>query len=994
MITETVTTRKFTNKPDLKMTTFGMKTRTRIGTWNVRTLSETSRLAQVCKEFNTYRLTLLGLCETRWYDSGEFTTSDGLTLLYSGKTSNEPRSSGVGILLSKPAKKSLIDWKPYSDRIITARLRTRARNLTCIQCYAPTEAAELSTKESFYDLLGNVLKTVPRGDIVIMMGDFNAQVGPDNTNVESTMGKHGLGRLTENGEMLLDTCTTNNLVIGGTLFPHPRVHKVTWVSPDGITENQIDHITISRKWRGSLLDVRNKRGADIASDHHLVLATIRIKIAAIRKNNEVSRRRFNVNKLDEPTVANSFTDALKTSLQSNNNNIDRSWEETKQIFIQAADNHLGYKNNLRKEWISDETWKLILDRKEAKALINSSRTRSNKTIYQRMHNSLNREVKRSARRDKRNWVNNIAKEAQAAAETYRIGDLYRAAKKLTNTAKSTCKPLKNNDGELVTSKQEQLKLWEEFYGRMLSTSPPMQQTICSCESHLTNTNISTDCPNVTEICNAIKLLKNNKSPGIDNISPELLKIDVDTSAQLLAPIINQFWCSEQLPEEIAEGVIVNLPKKGDLTDRKNWRGITLLSMVNKVIAQIINVRLSTALLPALRKEQAGFRAHKSCVDHVNSLRVIVEQSVEWRSPLYLTFIDFEKAFDTLNHASIWNALECKGVPTKLIALIKGLYENATCRILHENQLSNKINICSGVRQGCVLSPLLFNCVLDVIMHRATRHRSGITWGLQGRLEDLDYADDICLLTHTFSDMQSKLSLVQEIASYAGLKINIGKTKVMRINVNNEQILYVNGQALAEVESFCYLGSILDKSGGSKADISSRINKARQAFGQLKRVWNSSYLSIQTKLRIFNSNVKSTLLYGCETWNAATRDMQSVQVFVNKCLRKILQIYWPRTITNNQLWLETQQQPIQIEIRKRKWSWIGHTLRKQITDIARQAIDWNPQGSRRRGRPSHTWKRQIESEISHLHLSWNEVKRLALDRAHWNDLVAALCSLQE
>lgn len=968
-----------------------MKTRTRIGTWNVRTLSETSRLAQVCKEFKSYKLTMLGLCETRWYDSGEFTTADGLTLLYSGKSSDEPRSSGVGILLSQPAKKALIEWKPYSDRIITARLRTRARNLTCIQCYAPTEAAELSVKESFYDLLSSILTSVHRGDIVIMMGDFNAQVGADNTSAESTMGKHGLGRLTENGELLVDTCTTNNLVIGGTLFPHPRVHKVTWVSPDGITENQIDHITISRKWRGSLLDVRNKRGADVGSDHHLVIATIRIKIAAIKKNTQTSQKRYNVDKLKDSTVANSFTLELKTSLR-NSNNRNRCWEETKKILTQAADNHLGYKNNSRKEWISDETWRLVLERKEAKSSINNSRTRSAKALCQQLHNSLNREVKRSARRDKRNWVNNIAKEAQAAAETYRMGDLYRAAKKLTNSSKPTIKPLKNDAGELVTSKQQQLELWEEFYTTMLSSSVPITQAICSCNSHITNTNISIDCPNVTEICEAIKSLKNKKSPGIDNISPELLKIDATTSAHLLTPIINQFWCTELLPEEISEGVIINLPKKGDLTARTNWRGITLLSMINKVIAHIINKRLSTSLLPELRKEQAGFRAHKSCVDHINSLRVIIEQSVEWRSPLYLTFIDFEKAFDTLNHSAIWSALECKGVPLKLINLIKGLYENASCRILHEKQLSNKININSGVRQGCVLSPLLFNCVLDVVMNKATSHRRGITWGLQGRLEDLDYADDICLLTHTFSDMQSKLSLVQETASHAGLKINIGKTKTMRINVNNVQLLSVQNQSLDEVESFCYLGSLLDKSGGSKADISSRINKARQSFGQLKSVWNSSFMSRRTKLKIFNSNVKSTLLYGCETWNAAPNDIHSIQVFVNKCLRKILHIFWPITISNHRLWLETGQQPIQIEIRKRKWNWIGHTLRKQPNDIAKQAIEWNPQGSRRIGRPSHTWKRQIEAEISQLHMSWNEIKYHASDRTYWNNLVAALCSL--
>lgn len=104
------------------------------------------------------------------------------------------------------------------------------------------------------------------------MGDFNAQVGMDYAGSASAMGKHGLGRLTENGELLIET-TTNKLVIEGTLFPHRRVHKVTWVSPDQITENQIDHTMISCKWRSSLLDVRNK----IGSDHHMVIASYKEK---------------------------------------------------------------------------------------------------------------------------------------------------------------------------------------------------------------------------------------------------------------------------------------------------------------------------------------------------------------------------------------------------------------------------------------------------------------------------------------------------------------------------------------------------------------------------------------------------------------------------------------------------------------------------------------------------------------------------------------------
>ena len=106
-------------------------------------------------------------------------------------------------------------------------------------------------------------------------------------------------------------------------------------------------------------------------------------------------------------------------------------------------------------------------------------------------------------------------------------------------------------------------------------------------------------------------------------------------------------------------------------------------MVKKVMANITNKRQSKTIL--LRREQAGFRFNKSCVDQFNSLRIIVEQSAECRPPFYLVFVDFEKVFDTLTHAAIWSALACKGVPAKILNLIKTIYINATCLILHENQ---------------------------------------------------------------------------------------------------------------------------------------------------------------------------------------------------------------------------------------------------------------------------------------------------------------------
>ena len=149
----------------------------------------------------------------------------------------------------------------------------------------------------------------------------------------------------------------------------------------------------------------------------------------------------------------------------------------------------------------------------------------------------------------------------------------------------------------------------------------------------------------------------------------------------------------------------------------------------------------------------------------------------------------------------------------------------------------------------------------------------------------------------------------------------------------------------EVDSFTYLGSVMDKNGGTDADVKTRIGKARSAFNMLKRTWSSRVIGTTTKVRLFNSNVKSVLLYGAERWRTTKASMKRIQTFINQCLRRILKIHWPETISNENLWARTQQTPMEEDIRRRKRRWLSHTLLKPPGSIGRQALNWNPQGQR-------------------------------------------------
>jgi len=151
------------------------------------------------------------------------------------------------------------------------------------------------------------------------------------------------------------------------------------------------------------------------------------------------------------------------------------------------------------------------------------------------------------------------------------------------------------------------------------------------------------------------------------------------------------------------------------------------------------------------------------------------------------------------------------------------------------------------------------------MSRVSKNSEGIRWGPWGKLTDLDYADDICLLTHSTRTIQTMVERSEKESTNVGLKINVKKSTEIRFVLNNKEPLYICNEIIERVTQFTYLGSIIDNTGGTEADITARIQKAQIAFSALNKIWHSTAYSMQTKLRIFNTNVKAVLLYGCETW---------------------------------------------------------------------------------------------------------------------------------
>ena len=442
-------------------------------------------------------------------------------------------------------------------------------------------------------------------------------------------------------------------------------------------------------------------------------------------------------------------------------------------------------------YISANTIHKLETRRERKTVLNNSRTRVAKARAQEEYTAVDREVKRSIKKDKRDYIDDLARQAEIAAGQGNLRDLYLVTKRLTGKFQQTDKPVMDKNGNPLTTTNEQLKRWAEHFRELLNRpTPDSPPDIPPAETELP---ISCDKPSKTEIKKAIMTLRSGKAAGPDEIPAEAIKADIQTAVQMLYSLFSKIWEKEEVQAQWKEGIIIKLPKKGDLRDCSNYRRIMLLSTPGKVLNRILLERMKEAVDPKLRDQQAGFRRNRSCADQIASLRIIVEQSLEWNSPLYINFIDYEKAFDSVDSETIF-------------------------------------------RQGCLLSPFLFLLVIDWIMKTTTTGRNnGIQWTLWTQL---DFADDLALLSHNHSQMQDKTTLLETTSAGTGLKINRKKTELIKMNTTANAPITVGGEPIREVESFVYLGSVIDHQGGTDRDVTARIGKARAAFVMLNNIWAS------------------------------------------------------------------------------------------------------------------------------------------------------------
>jgi len=229
-------------------------------------------------------------------------------------------------------------------------------------------------------------------------------------------------------------------------------------------------------------------------------------------------------------------------------------------------------------------------------------------------------------------------------------------------------------------------------------------------------------------------------------------------------------------------------------------GISLINIAAKIFASILLNRVYEERNKRTRPTQAGFRKGKGCVDQLFSLRRTLEHRHKYKQTTVACFIDFRSAFDSVNRNALWQLLIADGVPTKIVNLIKAYYASTKARVLVGSESTRDFDLTSGVRQGCVLSPMLFNVAIDYIMRHSLRGYEGVEISQGYSIGDLEYADDIVILGKGIEAVQGALTRIQKFAKDIGLAINADKTKYFTDGLESEQELTINGSPLDRVEN--------------------------------------------------------------------------------------------------------------------------------------------------------------------------------------------------
>ena len=378
----------------------------------------------------------------------------------------------------------------------------------------------------------------------------------------------------------------------------------------------------------------------------------------------------------------------------------------------------------------------------------------------------------------------------------------------------------------------------------------------------------------SEVDNALKTMNNASSPGLDSVTISMLRTVNKVHPTFFANFFTGILKSGQYPKAWSCALLIPIHKKGSREELTNYRGISILSSTSKLFCTILNTRLTTWAIEnnKLSQGQLGFiRGNRTSDAHIILNNLTSRYCHKKSKPFFACFVDLEKAFDKLPRDLLLKKLLNMGINGSFLNVINTMYTNDYIKVRVGDRMTKEIAVNQGVRQGCVLSPILFNLFLSDF--QSTLEKQSDTWPVfideHTKLHCILWADDIVLLSEKRTGMQNQINLLHDYCSCNKVSVNVSKTSCISFNKSGQLInnaFHYNNYILEDKIKIKYLGFYICANGSIRQGLEDLSDRAQNAFFKLKSCLNSAFRqNIRVTLQLFDSIIKPILLYASDFW---------------------------------------------------------------------------------------------------------------------------------
>ena len=639
-------------------------------------IDDSRKTAIIDRELLRLNVDIAALQETRLLGAGSLKESN-YTFFWQGQEPHEHRLYGVGFAVRNSLLQAVETPSEGTSRILSLRLNTSSGPTTILSVYAPTLCSSTEAKDMFYEELEAKMRQIPAEEHLFLLGDFNARVGADHEPWSRSMGHFGVGKLNENGQRLLELCSYHDLCVTNTFFSTKLHHRVSWRHPRSSHWHQLDFVITRRRLLNQVMVTRSYHSADCDTDHSLVASKIRLLPKRVHYTKQKPRPRINTAATANPRLRECFSSAIDEALKEcTTENANSRWNHIREAMFETALDTFGRKERSQEDWFragAAEMEPAIAAKRDA--LLAYKNDPCTKTLA--ALRTTRKDVQRIARRCANDYWLNLCQSIQLSADLGNIREMYEGMKRAFGPSTVKSAPLKSAEGQIINDRTKQMERWAEHFQELYSRVTTVTDSALEKARALPEMDELDAPPTMDELRKGIGSLASGKAPGSDNIPPEVVRIAEDSSLlEHLHKLLLQCWEEGAVPQDMRDAKIITIYKnKGERSDCNNYRGISLLSIVGKAFARVLLNRLQVLADRVYPEAQCGFRAARSTIDMVFSVRQLQEKCREQRRPLYLAFVDLTKAFDLVSRGGLFALLKTIGCSPKLLSIIVSFQEN-------------------------------------------------------------------------------------------------------------------------------------------------------------------------------------------------------------------------------------------------------------------------------------------------------------------------------